>query len=198
MGMEISIYSDMGRELWKWDHTVDEIHPADKDRDAHEQLHGMRPGRGGIPDYPRYPMMMYRARKNAQGKVLCIDVPPDPEFYQDPRAYEIASLQIDSKNRTCHTVAQNEHEQKQKRAEGWSDTQQEAIAKFEGLERDIANAAAEERYRLQGMSKKAQAEYNAADALTDAHLTDVQPRKKRGRPAKGVRGVTSAAVAAKE
>ena len=198
MSMEISIFSAMGRELWTWDHTIDEVHPGDVDRPREEQLHGRRPGRGGVPDYPRYPMMMYRARKTASGKILCIDVPPDPEFYADPRQYEMACLQVDAKNKTCHTVAQNEDEQRKKHAEGWSDTQPQAIAKFEGLERDISTAAAEERYRVQRMSPKAQREYAEADASTSEHLVDVQPKKKRGRPSKGVKAVTNAATAATE
>jgi hypothetical protein len=172
--------STMGRELWRWNHTVREVHPADEDKPRDQQMHGLRP-----VVYPQYPRMLYKAHKHPQsGKVLCRDVEPNPVYFTDQNSYERACLFVQTFNKSCELIVQSEDEHEKEKKNGWKDTPTEALAYYESLEQDMANAAAETAFHSQRMSAKARAELAAADKSTSRHVVDVQGKGKRGRPRK--------------
>ena len=59
-GPVISESSELGREMWKWNHTDREVHPSDEDKPSHEQLRGVRPSTPLM-----YPKMLFKARKKS-------------------------------------------------------------------------------------------------------------------------------------
>jgi hypothetical protein len=126
-----------------------------------------RPERGGTRPYVYvpFPRMLYKARKRPDGRVMCMD-PADESF-----------------SAQCWFVVQNELELEKAHREGWRDSPKEALDYFEGLERDIARAAAERAYSDQRLTEKARAEAAAAEAETPEHVPDI-PRRGPGRPRK--------------
>lgn len=124
---------------------------------------GMRPD-----GFEPFPKMLYRARRpDSGGPILCVD----------PRNEQWSTA-------NQHTVG-NEAELERAMREGWRKSPQEAIAYAQGLEDDIANAAAHRAYEDRNMGEKAKAEAQAADEATAEHLPEIQeaPRR-RGRPRK--------------
>lgn len=149
---------------------------------------GYNPPGNPAPATPRpYPKMLYRAQKHPRsGKVLCLDMAPHPMHYTDMAQYDRATLEVESFNAGCTKIVQNETEHANQRGHGWRDTAHEALAHFEAMEQEIAQAAAEANFRARGMSAKAQTEFAAAHGETSLHVTDVvgTPRSRRGRPRK--------------
>lgn len=189
MGVVISQDSTLGRELWSWDHTTREIHPADEDKPAHEQLHGRRPA---IP--LEYPKMLYKAQIRTNGKASVGEAMPHPMYFQNPGDFERECLFVEGFNRSCQRIVKDRDDEARAARDGWCVTQTEALEKLEGLQQDMANAAAEAAFSNRRMSAKAQEEYAEAEQQTHKHVVDVKPRRKRGRPAKGVEPVTGDAA----
>lgn len=70
--------------------------------------------------------------------------------------------------------------------QGWSETQEQAIAAVGAQELEFAKLAANRKFNEKWMSEKAQAEAQAADESTMQHLPVIPttPIRKRGRPVK--------------
>lgn len=180
MPIQIPHDSNLGKELWQWDHREDEVWESlAGERDA--SVKGKRPRQ---PLY--YPTMLYKARPNAQGKVVCYEPYPPEYLFSDPGSYNRACSEVDVLNRENTILAHNADDKAQREREGWRDSPVTAIAYYEGLQQDIAQAAAENAFAVSRMSAKAQAEYRDAEQATHAHVTDVVGRKKPGRKPKVV------------
>lgn len=115
-------------------------------------------GRGGAP-LTEYPKMLYRGESADGG----------------PR---IAG---------CKVVADSSQESLA-RGQGWSGTQEDALAAVAAQQLEAAKLAANRAYTERWMSEKAQAEARAIDESTIQHVPEipVTPIKRRGRPAKTV------------
>ncbi len=121
---------------------------------------GMRPD-----GFEPFPKMLYQAFKRDNGKVQCMD-PYDEDF-----------------SRRCYMTVNNEAELARAHGLGWSDTPQDALARFEQQEQELARAAAEAAFAAKRMSEKAQAELKAAEDATADHVADVPaPKRRPGRP----------------
>jgi hypothetical protein len=191
MPIVIPVESAWGRELARWNtprnrYVEDSQGETLRDEQGHP-IKGM--GAVGIEPYPR---MLYKAQKNALGKVLCRDVIPSAEWYPgDERAFAAACLAVESFNRRCEFTVQDEDQYRQKIRDGWCDTAQDALAAHERLEQAIGNAAAEANHAAKRLSQQAQDELAAAGAETHQHVTDVRgvPKSVRGRRKKFARVV---------
>ena len=121
-----------------------------------------RQGGNRCDGYERYPAMLYRARKPEGG---------GPYIVIDPR---------DEKWSAGNTVTVgNEREEQAKLSEGWRKSPEEAIEYAKGLDKDIANAAAERHFSDRKMSEAAQREAAEADAETAEHLPEIPAKRKR-------------------
>ncbi|HMF95088.1 MAG TPA: hypothetical protein VKE96_12370 [Vicinamibacterales bacterium] len=183
MPLQIPVETLWGRELARWNTPRNRnVVDSNGDEILDEQNRPIR-GMGAIGFEP-FPMLVYKAHKNPQGKVLCMDVPPLAEFYPDEKSFAAACERVEVFNRRCYQRVGNEQELQQALKDGWSKTAQEALEKQERLEQDIANAAAEANYAAKRLSANAQAELDAAGRETHQHVTDVVgvPRSARRRP----------------
>lgn len=163
----------LAEELAKWEQHRTQYVP-----------HGMNPGNPYV--FRPYPVALYRAHKNAMGKVMCIEAEPNSWDYVDPRNYERACLEVEAFNKRCYTTAADETEETKMINNGWRHTPAEAIAYLKSCDDAIAQAAAEANYAAQRMSKRAQQELEDANAETHEHVTDVvgSSKKTRGRKPK--------------
>lgn len=178
MSVVIPVESDLGVELWIWDHHTNEEHPTRKG------VFGKRP-LGFVP----FPRMIYKARKHANGKVYVQMVEPSMADFTNVAQYQAACLQINAFNRSCYRIVNSDEELKKAKEEGWREGPQQALDYFEGLEQDIARAAAETNWAVARMGPVAQRELAEADAVADAqHVTDLRgrPKSKRGRPRRAI------------
>lgn len=130
--------------------------------------------------YERFPLMLYKARRADNGQVKCMEAPPLIHHYDTIGAYHRAEALATAFTNQCQMTVRSESEYERARSDGWRDTQGEAIAHFEAVQREIADAAAEEQFRVRRMSEPAQAEFAAANA-GDAHVPDPAAPKRRGR-----------------
>lgn len=156
--------SELGKELAKW-----EQHPTKFTSDEN------RPG--NPYQYRPYPKAIYRAVKDAGGKIVCMPGEPNPALFLDTNAYNFAVRQQQALEQQCFRTVGNDEEWERAKRDGWRESPTDAIAYFEALERDIANAAAERHFTDQRLSEKARAEAKAADDATAEHVPDI-PRKK--------------------
>lgn len=173
MPMVIPVEGLWGRELARWNTPRNRVVEDSQGDPLRDDQGRPIPGMGAIGFEP-YPRMLYKAQKNALGKVLCRDVLPSPELYPDDRQYNAACLGVEAFNRRCECNVHSEDEYRQKAREGWCDTPQEALDKHERLEQDIATAAAEANYAAKRLSPSAQEELAAAGKETHQHVTDVR------------------------
>lgn len=125
--------------------------------------------------YEAFPSMLYKAQRNHAGKALVTDM--DAFYAVDMNAVARA----EAFNRANQLTVGNQHELDRALSDGWRRSPDEALDHFEGLQQDIAQAAAEEAYRVKRMGEKAQAEYHAADEATDAPVAEVAAPKKAPR-----------------
>lgn len=167
MGIVISPQSNYAKELARWNRTTREF-----DEDG---LPGHRPA-----EYQHYPLMLYKAMKLPSGKVVCMEPEPNAFLFNSPADHQRAVLAAEHFTRQCQRTVKSADEERTAKREGWCDTPAKALEHFEGLEQDIANAAAEAQYAAQRMSGKAKGELNAAqDAAGIDHVSDVKPEKRR-------------------
>jgi hypothetical protein len=173
MGVVISPDSELAKELQRWEmfprHNVNgEILPA---------------GRPYV--FRPYPRMLYKAIQARSGKYGCMAAPVTPFGWRDQQEYERAVAEADAFTKACQRIVGSEAEQKVAEGEGWRETAAEAMAFQDGLQADIARAAAEAAYTAQGMTDKARREFEAAGDATEFHVTDVKGTKKGPKPVTG-------------
>ena len=180
MPMMIPVESLWGRELARWNTPRNRFVEDSQGETLRDEQGQPIKGMGAVGFEP-YPRMLYKAQKNAYGKVLCRDVLPLPEHFPDDRTFAAACLGVEAFNRRCEFTVQTEDEYRQKQREGWCDTPQAALDTHERLEQDIANAAAEATYAAKRLSQSAQDELAAAGKETHQHVTDVRGVAKTAR-----------------
>ena len=118
--------------------------------------------------FQKFPQMLYQARKPASG---------GPYICADPRD--------ESFSRSCQREVGNEAELEKAVREGWHEDATEAVAYMQGLDDDIAKAAAHRAHEDRNMSEKARDEAEAADAATADHVPEIAEQRRRpGRPRK--------------
>ena len=108
-----------------------------------------------------FPKMIYKAFPRENGKVMC----------GDP-GVAVGDPEADAFTRRCQLTVQNDAELERAQAAGWRQTPVGAIAYYEGLQRDIATAAAEANFHAQHMTPKAQAERSARDKATHKQVPE--------------------------
>lgn len=143
-----------------------------------------RHGGFGPDGYERYPQMLYKAFRDENGQTKCMEPPPQAyEFLTMPEFMRAEARAMAFTNK-CQITVKSDAEYDRARAEGWRDTPGDAIAYFEAQQREIADAAAEEQFRVRKMSEKSQAEFADANAATADHVVEVPVpvRRPRGRP----------------
>jgi hypothetical protein len=178
-GIVVNPNSAYAKEMRKW-----EMWPS---------IYGKNPGRPYAQYATEYPRMLYIARKHPRtGKYSCGDVYPNAMDFLTPNDFERAALFVESFNRSCQKKVEDESACNKAISDGWSLTQEMALQRAEAMEIEIAKVAAEVEFGARRMSEPAQRELAAAHAATEHHVTDVQPQRKRGRPAKGTRVFTGA------
>lgn len=155
MGVVISQDSELGKELARWD--------APK-----------REGGMNANGYEPYPAMVFRAHRWSNGKVMC-GHPGAATGEPEAMAF----------TRQCQDIVHDAEEHAKMRRAGWHDSPQAALDAFEQQERATADAAAEEQFRVQRMSEKAQAEFSDAQDASSFHTPDPAAPKKPA-PAKTV------------
>lgn len=173
MSILISHESELGRELAKWEqHRTKYV--------GDEQS----PGNPYV--YRPYPRMLYRAEKRSDGRHVCIEQAPHPYSFERMDQYAQAQLAMEAWNRSHTRTVQSEDEERRAKNEGWRNSPDEALSTLEAREQAIGLAAAEAAAKAQRMSELARREFAEAEQATHEHVTDVQPARKRGRPAKGI------------
>lgn len=178
MPIQIAHDSELGKELWKWNHKQGEYYES-TGGEIDRTIEGKRPRQP-----QEFPMMIYMARPNQGGKTVCIEPQPSSMYYPDMGAYERACLAVESFNRQNQKIVHSPEELDREIKRGWRDSPDAALAYYEALQIDISNAAAEANASVSRMSQKAKDEFQAAGESTDKHVTDLKGTRKRGRPAK--------------
>lgn len=141
-----------------------------------------RMGGHNADGFERFPQMLYKAFRDDNGQTKCMEPPPLLHMYLSMPEYLRAEAIAKAFTDKCQRTVRSESEYETARADGWRDTAGEAIAHFEAVQREIADAAAEEQFRVRRMGERAQAEFAAANS-GDAHVPDpAAPKKPRGRP----------------
>lgn len=145
-----------------------------------------RMGGHNADGYEHYPLMLYKAFRAENGKTQCMAPPPLIHDFLTMAEYHRAEAAATAFTNRCQITVRNDAEYERARSEGWRNTPGEAVAHFEALQREIADAAAEEQYRVKRMGERAQTEFAEANA-GDEHVPDpAAPKKKPGRPAKAL------------
>lgn len=174
-GVVINPHSELGKELRKWD---------------------LPKARGGMnaDGYEEYPRMLYKAQDSGNGKIEVHRMPPPRYAYpvgrEGDEVWTQACVMADEFTRRCQTTVHSDTEKANMLSRGWYLTQDAALAGYEAAQQAIGNASAERLAADRRMSEKARREAAAADAATSAHVTDIVPKRKRGRPAKGIRATS--------
>ena len=121
-----------------------------------------------------YPKMLYRARRRPDG-VVSVGEGDDRILGGQPGIAE-------SFTNGCQKIVRDEAEERAAISDGWANTQQQALERFESKEKAVADVAAHRSYEDRNMSEKAQAEAAVVEASEFAHVPEVT--RKRGRPRK--------------
>lgn len=170
MGIVRTGESEYDKELARWNT------PRNKEVSGQPGVMGF-----GAVGYEEYPKMLYKAFPDDTGKVKCGEPPPQMYLYADMPSYQRAEAVAAAFTRRCQTTVKSAGEEDRAYADGWRPTQADALAYYEGLQQDIAQAAAEADFRAKRMTPAAQAELEAAHASTSDHVVDVVPKKQGGR-----------------
>jgi len=165
-GIVVNPHSSYGKELRKWEQHRTDLVP-----------HGTTPGNPYV--YRPYPKMLYKAQRLPNGQMRCLAALPDPYQYEHPGEYQHAVLWMESFNKSCTRIVDDEAQERAATRDGWRDSPATAMHLEEQVQRDIGNAAAEARAVAKTMSTRAQVELAKAEALSHQHVTDVT---RRGRP----------------
>lgn len=182
MPVVINPASEVGKELRKWEqhHTVYAL----------DENYESKPG--NPYQYREYPKMLYKASRRSNGQAACQLAAPPLNQFGGPSAVDEWNrevLAVEAFNVANRKTVSDDQAERIAVGQGWSLSQQAAIAQYEQNQIDIGNAAAEVAASVAKMSAKAQVEYAAAEEQTIEHVTDVKPQrrhKKRGRPRKPI------------
>jgi len=171
----INPHSDLGKELRKWEQHYGHLTPP-----------GTRPGNPYV--YRPYPKMLYMASRQENGQAASVLPNPHPWNYPNALDLERAQLAQENWNRGHQRIVKDEAEERLAKGQGWTETPQSAIDRYDEQQKAIAEAAAQAAFSALRMSEQAKRELKRADASTDAHVVDVKPisGKKRGRKPKSV------------
>lgn len=173
--------SELGKELRKW-----EQHPT-----VYSLTEDGDHAPGNPYTFRAYPTMLYRAEL-VNGKATVIEQEPEYSLiYPNDEAYQRACLAVQAANKRRQKIVSDEAQERIAKGQGWANSPQEALEVCEAQQIAIAQAAAEANHAAQRMSDQAQRELREANEATEHHVVDVQPKKKRGRPAKGIDPVTA-------
>lgn len=122
--------------------------------------------------YRPYPKMLYRAQVHRNGQALVEAPQVSPFGWRDAAEHAQAELAATAFTEGCRMTVGSEDEHRRARDNGWRDSPSEALAFHEGLQRDIANAAAEANHAAQRMTPTAQAERKKRESATDKHVPE--------------------------
>lgn len=122
--------------------------------------------------FERFPQMLYKAQlQPLSGKY---EVAMQRDVISADKTVVI--LDAEQFNASCQLIVNSDREYERARADGWRDSQAEAMQFHEKLQDDVAQAAAFRASEDGRMTAKAQAEAKAAEEATDKHVAEV-PRK---------------------
>jgi hypothetical protein len=116
--------------------------------------------------FERFPQMLYKAQLQPLSNKYEVCLPRDI-ISADKTVVILSAEQF---NASCQLIVNDEREYERARAEGWRDSQNEAMAYHEALQQDIARAAAERNYADRNMSEKAKAEAQKVEDSTAAQV----------------------------
>lgn len=131
----------------------------------------------------KFPMMLYKAKKENGKNIAAMQDPPREMFSNDElwrRATEMA-FQF---NQRAQRIVKDEQEYEAARRDGWRDSIHDAVAYLNGLDDDIAKAAAHRAYEDRNMSEAAKREIREAEEAAEMdHVAEVveKPKARRGR-----------------
>ena len=127
--------------------------------------------------YEKYPQMLYKAFRNEDhgGKAMCMDT--SYLYTSDPAK----QARAEAFTRQCQHTVRNDDEFQKALAEGWRETQAQALDLLESYHREMAQAALEANLAARRMSAQAQAEFADHDAKSEDVITDVPAPKKEGK-----------------
>lgn len=163
MGIVLNDESEYAKELKRWN--------------TPKRLGGYGPD-----GYEPFPAMLYKAFRHENGQTQCMEPPPQMYEFADMPSFMRAEAKAKAFTDRCQLTVRSQAQFDIEYANGWRKTAEDAIAHFEALQREIADAAAEEQFRVRRMSDAAQRELAAANAATEDHVVEVPiPRKKPGR-----------------
>lgn len=152
-----------------------------KEMSKHEQFHSkwtlgdLKPGNPYV--YRPFPRMMYQAQQAPNGK-WAMSLPQPSRFgFHDDAAWGHACRAADAFVDGCRRIVDTADEHAKALADGWRDTAAEALAWRDGLDHDIATAAAERNYADRNMGHKALAESAAEEAETFGHVPEIKRKK---------------------
>jgi hypothetical protein len=124
-----------------------------------------------------FPKMVYRATAKENGKVVCMEAPPEPDRYEKPVDYDRALRLHDQLMKACTKIVPDESAYLVAKGQGWCDDPTLALEAYEAQQRALGDAAAERLFRDQRMTRKAQDEAAMADISTHEHVGDVPAPK---------------------
>lgn len=131
-----------------------------------------RLGGYGPDGYERFPQMLYKAFVRENGKVQCMEAPPQISHFREMSEYLRAEALATAFTNQCQCTVRSEGEYDRARKDGWRDTAKEALDYYEHLQQDIATAAAEANFAVTKMTPKAQAERAKKEAATDKQIPE--------------------------
>lgn len=132
----------------------------------------------------RYPMMLYKAKKE-NGKNQAAMAEPPREMFPNDELWRRATEMAFQFNQRAQRIVKDEQEYEVARRDGWRDSIHDAVAFLNGLDDDVAKAAAHRAYEDRNMSDAAKREIREAEAAAEMnHVAEVPEKKRRGRPRK--------------
>lgn len=141
--------------------------------------------RGYRPENHPYPMMLFRARKCPDGVIRVFEsIPEFSRVFIDEAQYQRVKADSVAFNNGAVKQVENEEEHRKALENGWSNSQEEAIALQWKHEHAMQEEAARTAFQTRKMSDKAQAEAAAYAASTPEVVAEVPEARKRGRPRK--------------
>lgn len=179
--------SDEGKELIKW-----EQHPQ------HWNGTTYQPGNPYV--FRPYPRMVYRATTKENGKVVCMEAPPQPDAYEKPHEFDRAQRLHDQLQKACYQIVADEGAHLVAKGQGWCDSIPDALAAYEARQVAIGDATAARNFTDQRMSGRAREEARQADEATHEHVPDVpapklKPKRRKPGPKPRAHTVTSPVMA---
>ena len=154
------------------------VHNPDSDyaREVEKWNQPTTNGGFGAARFEEYPLMVFKAFKRDNGRVMC----------GDPLA-TVGDAESEAFSRSCQLIVRNNDERDRAMDDGWSVAPDKAIEKYELDMRYIAEVTAQRHFADQGLSDLAKAEATQADAATHEQVPAVPitpVKRKRGRPRK--------------